>query len=342
VCAAGLRLADGSFVGGLEDADAYGCVLCHAGNFCPGNGTSLTCPLNTWSAVRINTGPCDACAERSFALAEAGMRSPDMCQCVAGAEGSADRNCSLCATGSFRLCDFSQRRAHAAEHSTACAALHNGLDGLVGRSEATAVRCALCPANFYSDAPGAASCAACLGNASSAAGCDSRLRCRCDAAFTGADGGECARCPADSFCNGGLTHPCRLHSSSLADSDSADDCVWRAGFFSHNATSTCLKCPADTYYPGGQAVNRCASNSTSQIGSTVIEQCLCGLGTWRGCVDGRNADGDCEVNWSVGCFLCDAGDICVNSTLLPCPEHSTSLAGVYVNRGSWDRIFLRP
>jgi len=251
------------------------------------------------------------------------MRAPDMCQCVACAEGSADRNCSLFAVGSFQPCDFSHGQAHAAKHSAACAALHEGLDGLVGRGEATAVRCAPCPANTYSDASGADSCTACPVNASSAARSESRLRCRCDAAFTSEDGGECATCPADSFYNCGLTHPCRLHSNAPADSDSADDCVCRAGFFSRNATSACVKCPAGLFCPGGQAVNRCAFNSSSAIGSAAVEQCLCGPGTWRGCVNGRNAAGACEVDWSVGCFHCDAGDICVNSTLLQCPEHST-------------------
>jgi len=230
----------------------------------------------------------------------------------------------LCAAGSFQPCDFSFKREHAAEHSASCAA---HLGGLEERSAARATRCELCQANFYSDAPGAASCNACPFNASSATGSDSRLRCRCDAAFTGEDGGECATCPADSFCNGGLTHPCRLYSNSPADSDSAEDCVCKAGFFSHNATSPCYKCPENTYCPGGQTVNQCAFNSTSMLGSAVIEQCLCGPGTWRGCVDGRNADSDCDVDWSVGCFHCDAGDICVNSTLLQCQEHSTSAVG---------------
>jgi hypothetical protein len=101
----------------------------------------------------------------------------------------------------------------------------------------------------------------------------------------------------------------------------------KAGFFSHNATSPCYKCPENSYCPGGQTVNECAYNSSSMLGSAVIEQCLCGPGTWRGCVDGRNADGDCSVDWSLGCFYCDAGDICVNSTLLQCPEHSTSAVG---------------
>jgi len=220
VCAAGFRLSEDSFApDGREDADAYGCALCDAGNFCPGNGSSRTCPLNTWSAEQVNPGPCETCAERSFALAAAAMSDAEMCQCVAGAEGRADRNCSLCAAGWFQPCDFSHQQAHAAEHSASCALL---LSSMGVRGAATPTRCEPCPANFYSDAPGAASCTACPGNASSAAGSDSRLRCRCDAAFTGEDGGECATCPADSFCNAGLTHPCCLYSNSPADSDSAD------------------------------------------------------------------------------------------------------------------------
>jgi len=156
----------------LADADAYGCVLCDAGRFCPGNGTSLTCSLNTWSAVRVNAGPCDACAVRSFALAAGGMVAPEMCQCTAGAEGSSDRNCSLCAAGSFQSCD-SQKRAHAAEHNATCMARALALGN---RAVATATRCEPCPANFYSGASGASSCAACPANASSATGSDSRLR----------------------------------------------------------------------------------------------------------------------------------------------------------------------
>ena len=269
VCVAGFRLADDSFApGGLEDADAYGCALCDASNFYPGNGSSLTCPLNTWSAERVNACPCEECAVHSFAIVAEEMSSAEMCQCVAGAKGLADRNCSLCAAGSFQPCDLSLQCAHAAEHSASCAAL---LGGLEERSEATATRCELCPANFYSDAQGAASCNACPANASSATGSGSRLRCRCDDSFTGEDGGERAMCPADSFCNGHLTHPCLLYSNSPADSDSADDCLCRAGFFSHNDTSTCYKCPENTYCPGGQTVNQCAFNSSSMLGSAMID-----------------------------------------------------------------------
>ena len=256
VCEAGFRHADGSFdASGAENADAHGCVHCDTGNYCPGLGASFTCELNTWSGVGVNPGPCIACATNSFAMSAAGMRAADMCQCVAGAEGLADSNCSLCAAGSFQPCDFSHEQAHAAEHSAACAALFFSMGE---RSEATVTRCELCPANFYSDSPGTESCAACPDNASSASGSDSRLFCRCNTSFTGEDGDEFATCPADSFCNGVLTHPCRLYTNSPADSDSADDCVCKAGFYSRNSTSSCLKCAVDTYCPGGQTVNLCA------------------------------------------------------------------------------------
>jgi len=118
-----------------------------------------------------HTGPCDACALRSFALAAAGMRAPEMCQCVAGAEDTADSNCSLCAAGSFQPCDLSHKREHAAKYSDACEAL---VVGLGERNAASAMRCELCTANFYSEAPGADSCSACPANASSPAGSEAR------------------------------------------------------------------------------------------------------------------------------------------------------------------------
>lgn len=63
------------------------------------------------------------------------------------------------------------------------------------------------------------------------------------------------------------------------------------------------------------------------VGSAWIEQCQCEPGTWRGCVDGKNAAGACSVDYSQGCSHCGAGDICFNNTLLHCPTHSTSGVG---------------
>jgi len=322
VCVPGFRLADGSFLaGGAEDPDVYGCVLCDAGNYCPGGGTSLTCPQNGWSRQRVNPGPCQPCAAHSFAMADAGMRGPEMCQCVQGAEGSSDSACALCAPGSFQPCDLSVLRNHAGAH---CADLALGLGA---RDSATAMTCTLCPADSYSVAHGAAACSACPGNSSSAPGGNDRTACRCDAGFYGADGDECVLCPPDCHCDGGLNNPCRLHSTSPAGSDSEEDCACRKSFYSITASSICLKCPSGTYCPGGQAVNQCAGNSSSMVGSSDIEQCLCGPGTWRGCVDGRNKAGPCSVDYTLGCTHCDAGDVCFNNTLVHCPEHSTLGAG---------------
>jgi len=322
VCDDGFRFADGSLLpDGSPDADAYGCALCDAGSFCPGSGVSTTCPRNHWSYAGVNAGPCAECAPRSYALQEAGMRGPELCQCVQGAQGIADSGCGLCAPGSFQPCDFSLRRNHAGTH---CAGELSGLGVL---AVARPVACAPCAADTYSDAHGAVACSACPGNSSSGPGSIDRTGCRCDCSFFGADSDECAVCPLDSHCTGGLNYPCRLYSSSLAGSDSEEDCACREGYYSLSASGACLKCLAGSYCPGGQTVNLCAGNSSSATGSSLIEQCLCWPGTWRGCVAGQSAAGACTVDYSRGCLHCAAGDICFNNTLVHCPEHRTSGVG---------------
>jgi len=116
------------------------------GNYCPGLGASLPCALNTWSEAGVNPGPCIACATHSFAMSDVAMRVPDMCQCVAGAEGRGDRNCSLCAAGSFQPCDLSQKREHTEGHTAACDAVLAGLDnrssaGVIQQLAARAASC---------------------------------------------------------------------------------------------------------------------------------------------------------------------------------------------------------
>ena len=173
VCNVGFRFADGSVLpDGSPDADAYGCALCDASSFCPGSGVSTTCPTNHWSYAGVNAGPCAQCAPRSYALQEAGMRGPELCQCVQGAQGISDSGCALCAPGSFQPCDFSLRRNHT---GTQCAGQLSGLGVL---ASAYPVACAPCEADTYSDAHGAVACTACPGNSSSGPGSIDRTGCR--------------------------------------------------------------------------------------------------------------------------------------------------------------------
>jgi len=244
-----------------------------------------------------------------------------MCQCVQGTEGSFNSACALCAPGSFQPCDLSARAEHVGAH---CAV---EVMGQGTRTSATAVSCTLCPADTYSDAHGAVACSDCPLHASSAPGSVHHTECQCDATFFGADGEACTQCPPNSYCSGGLKHPCRLHSQSPASSDSPDDCLCRQGYYSLNATSPCHKRPEGTYCLGGQTLNLCAGNSSSMAGATVVQQCLCDPGTWRGCVDGRNGAGLCSIDYSLGCFQCDAGVFCFNNTLVHCPKQSTSAVG---------------
>lgn len=322
VCLDGFSFYSDSFVDELADVGRYGCGECEAGQYCPGAGSSLDCPVNTWSIRSVNAGPCTECAPHSYALRVREMGSPGQCQCVRGAEGSYDQNCSLCGLGTYQPCDFSLGEANPGPECGQAPAT----------DAASAQVCAACPADTYSDHAGAASCSACPANSSSARGSVAVTNCRCNPRFYGEDGASCVSCPVRRFCHSGLDHACRVHSSSPVMSDSADDCTCNAGYYSVNSTSRCLKCVAGYYCIGGEHRALCPANSSSDAGATSRTACACDAGAWRGCINddqglGRNHSGLCVVDYAHACTPCRAGDICFNSTLLHCPTHSTSVVG---------------
>ena len=319
-CRDGFSFLSGSVVDGVADAGQYGCGECEAGQYCPGAGSSLDCPVNTWSVQSVNAGPCTSCAQHSYALRVREMGSPGQCQCVRGAEGSYDQNCSLCGLGTYQPCDFSLGEANPEPECGQAPAT----------DAASAQVCGACPADTYSDYAGAASCSACPANSSSARGSVAVTNCRCDPRFYGEDGATCVSCPVRRFCHSGLDYACRVHSSSPVMSDSADDCQCNAGYYSLNPTSQCVKCEVGYYCVGGQHHGLCPANSSSVSGATSIAACLCDAGSWRGCVNdehgmGLGLSGPCVVDYADACTPCMIGDICFNNTVLHCPTHSTSL-----------------
>jgi len=212
--------------------------------------------------------------------------------------------------------------------------VHRAARGAGGLARATATSCALCLANFYSNASGAAACTACPANASGPAGSSSRLRCSCDDASEGEDGGECAPCLADFYCKNGLTIPCKTHISAPAGSAESSSCTCLPGFFEVTPNRTlpgarepCSRCAAGRYCPGGKEVRACAANSSSPPQSGEIEQCWCDPGHWRGCIDGRNSTGTCTTDYRCACVPCGPGDVCFDNRLFHCPAHSSSPRG---------------
>ena len=129
--------------------------------------------------------------------------------------------------------------------------------------------------------------------------------------------------------------PCRANSTSLSGSSSGSDCKCVSGYYSQTPGGTCFKCPSNSYCPGDQVVETCASNSSSVAGARDIEACMCDPGQWRGCILLQDGSGNavdttgeaCVIDYTQACTDCGEDVICLNNTLLHCPEHSEAPTG---------------
>lgn len=295
------------------------CDRCRPGSFCPGNGTQVVCPYNSWAPGGVFSGPCVECAEHSRAINEGDTVGRHQCQCVPGAGGAYDSECALCPPGEFQPLNHTYP---------------DGADFVQGDA-AVATTCRPCPAGTYNDARGAHVCTACPAHSNASTGTDALSGCTCVPSYYGPDGGPCAGCPADSFCLGGVAATqCRPHSNSPPLSSAAADCKCDPGYYSNATDLACRKCPPGFYCHGDQHIAACAANSSSPAGASAASACTCAPGMWRECIlqqsTGAYLDADgqpCTIDWLVDCVTCAANDICLKNTLLHCPDHSTAPAG---------------
>ena len=179
----------------------------------------------------------------------------------------------------------------------------------------------------------------CHANSSSGAGSDAAEDCTCDAGFVGLDGDVCRLCEPGRFCPGGeVSVPCRLFAFSAPGASQEAECSCVSGYYSTNATAPCQKCPPGAWCAGGVGYVPCANASTSAAGARAVQECFCEPGFWRGCTRTKDsaghdagfvgADGQpCVLDFEQPCVQCGPNDVCVNDTLLHCPEHSLAPAG---------------
>ncbi len=116
----------------------------------------------------------------------------------------------------------------------------------------------------------------------SAAASDAQTDCKCDAGYTGADGGPCAACLADAYkpaAGSAACAQCPASSSSLPASTSPGDCKCHAGYTGADG-DVCSACAPDTFKaaPGDAACASCPASSVSEPASDAQTDCLCGLG----------------------------------------------------------------
>jgi len=281
---------------------AYHCAPCEAGSFCPGNRTQTPCPLHAWSAA--GRAACTPCAALSATAPGSPQHRQQECQCVAGAEGSFNANCTLCSPGTVRD-DFASGPA----------------------------LCSPCTPDTYVAEPGQTACSACPANANAPPGSDSQADCVCDAAYYGPVGGPCALCLPGYYCMGGTTaNPCMANAQSADGSSRITNCTCRAGHYSIAPGATCLACTVDYFCPGFVHRYACPGNSTSAWLADAVDKCVCDPGFWRGCT--ANASGfydehsrPCVVEHSRPCVACGANSFCLNNTHTHCPTHSQAPPG---------------
>lgn len=299
------------------------CEICTAGDYCSGDNIRRECDTNYYSLA--GASECSECADNSQAIVSAGLISSGQCQCVLGYEGPSHISCSACGLGKFQPDDYTYD------------SLQTELrDGITNETMAVAVSCGNCAQDTYADTTASSVCTECVANTDTggAEGSTDATDCACSAGYFGPDGGPCDLCPVGRFCPGGTTfQTCRLHSNSSAGASSEEDCQCNPGYFSNALGTTCQKCPPDSFCPGHLYKIGCSGNSFSPAGSSSISQCWCNGGMWRGCIltsDGEslNATGlACTINYTLPCFDCGADVICLNNTLLHCPEHSVAPPG---------------
>ena len=280
----------------------YHCAACDAGFSCPGNRTQTPCPQNTWSAAGYAV--CTDCAALSATAPASPQHRVQECQCVPGAEGSFDANCTLCAPGSVRDA-FAAGPAH----------------------------CRPCAPDSYVFLPGQTQCSACPAHAHSPPGSDNRTDCVCHPGFFGADGSACEVCLPGFYCPGGSTlNPCMSNSQSLDGSARLVNCTCRPGHFSSAPGERCDACTVDHYCPGSVHIYGCPHNSTSDWLADAVDKCVCDPGHWRGCAGNATGYFDehsrpCVVDHSQPCVACGSDTFCLNNTLTHCPTHSRAPRG---------------
>jgi hypothetical protein len=246
------------------------------------------------------------------------------CKCDLGYTGPDGGGCEACVAGKFK----------ASSGSIECTQCGAGK-----YSSSTAVTsdvCSDCGVNFYT-LDDNSQCVPCPADTSSASSSAAQMDCKCNAGYTGPDGGVCTACVAGKFkvssgsaactqCEGG-----KYSASTAATLDSCGDC--RSNYFSSADNSICESCPPNTGSPAlsdelvdcichsgytgpdGEACTACAAGKFKVVsGSAACTQCEGGK---HSAATGSTSDvcADCSQH-----FYSSAD----NSQCVACPSHSSS------------------
>jgi len=221
------------------------CEPCLRGSYCPGNGSSVACPLGA-----------DTPAPGAADLVD--------CACAAPYAGSAASGCVLCGANATPAL-LAVTGAGGEAPGTACVCR----DGFyTATNSASGGVCVACPPDYYCFAADAvARLVPCPAGSSSPAASARQTDCRCRADFYRANSSACEPCPPGA-----------------GRALDAPACACRAGFYASSAnssaanSSTCRLCPPGSFCPGDGALAPCPPFSASAAGAAAAAECVCERG----------------------------------------------------------------
>ena len=170
--------------------------------------------------------------------------------------------------------------------------------------------CSLCNAGSYCQGGNGNISTLCPGNSTSPPGSNLITQCQCIPGYEGSNGTTCTQCPQDTICLSGQLSQCPANSHAPAGSYIIDECVANAGFYQTGFGATPIRCPANSYCTGGQAIAPCTSHAISPAQSVSSDACYCD----RGYQGVQNAP----------CVACTSGTWCWTGILNLCQAHSNS------------------
>lgn len=280
----------------LHSSETELCRQCPPGTFCPGDEFYYKCPSNHFSETGQHQ--CTPCSRNSFG---ADISHETECLCVAGTEGTFNKDCVDCEPGKFQAYNFT---------NTPCSSCELGKFQNLSRQ----LQCNECPPKSLTTTVGASKIEDCL----------------CVAGYYGDSVNGCNLCPKGQYCPGGhAALDCPVHTQSPTGSSSINNCTCNPGFFASTDGVACIQCPPNHYCPGGPRIFECSNNSSSSPRSSSITSCVCDPGMWRGCIKTSNGTfmntfGVCDIDYQASCRSCGEDMVCLNNTLLHCPAHSSS------------------
>ena len=345
--------------GYTPDANGKECVACEAGTFKATKGKTdcHKCEAGTYSTIEAATSPetCIKCPAHSTSAE--GSSGVDDCKCHPGFTGANGGTCEECRAGTYKSVSGSGecvrckdgtystiRGASSKDTCTPCSAVSSSKWG-AGSSTCQCNKgytgpdlgpCEPCSAGTYKSILGSESCVnVCPANSHSPPGSTVITDCKCNAGYTGADGGTCSPCGAGSYKPSAGSEECtscpaNTHSEVVA-SVSVTDCTCNKGhtgadchpcaagtYKDIKGSGDCVVCPVDTYSAVLGAISEstcepCPEDTSSGSGSSAKSDCKCKAGSLG------PGGGPCTA--------CPSGKYQQGSECVDCPEGYTSHPG---------------